>query len=408
MIPEPADMTARRLHGRLLIDPDQPAEPGWIDVADGRIVDMGSDTAGTNPTPDRVGEHDVICPAFVDAHLHLPQFESIGHDGRPLLAWLDDVIFPAEAAWADRAVATERCHAALVRLRRAGTFTFAGYLTAHPHSIDAFVAANARVGLRATVGQVLMDRAAPDPLLGHPIRPLDPPDDPRLRLSVNPRFAVSCSDDCLQAAARLAASGAIIQTHLAESAAECAKVRALFPEDREYAAVYDRHRLLTPRTLLAHAVHLDDAAWSLLAARRCVVVHCPTANTFLGSGLFDRDAACRHGIRLALGSDVAAGPDVAMPRVARAMIEVAKCRAMAGAPDVDVPSPAAAWRLITSGNADALGLPDAGRLAVGATADLLVLRTPFAPDADLASRLLYGWDDGFIVSRMIAGRMAPE
>jgi guanine deaminase len=167
--------------------------------------------------------------------------------------------------------------------------------------------------------------------------------------------------------------------------------------------VYDRHGLLTERTLLAHCVHLDDEQWSLIAERRSVVVHCPGANTFLGSGRFDLDAARAHGVRLALGSDVAAGCDLAMPRVGRAMIEVAKTRAMDGGAAVHVPAPAEVWELITQGNADALGFTDGGRLEAGAAADLLVLRLPFGPDEHLVGRLIHTWRDDYIAHRIVNG-----
>ncbi len=52
---------------------------------------------------------------------------------------------------------------------------------------------------------------------------------------------------------------------------------------------------------------------------------------------------------------------------------------------------------------DALGWSDAGRLTVGARADLLILEPPFAPDAHLAGRLLYTWDDSYIRHRIVNG-----
>jgi guanine deaminase len=110
-------------------------------------------------------------------------------------------------------------------------------------------------------------------------------------------------------------------------------------------------------------------------------------------------------VRLALGSDVAAGPDLAMPRDARQMIEVAKLRAMTVDPVAVVPTPADAWRQITRGNAEALGWADAGRLEPGAAADLLVLRAPIEIDAHLIGRLIYTWSDDYIEHRVVAGQL---
>ena len=181
-------------------------------------------------------------------------------------------------------------------------------------------------------------------------------------------------------------------------------MRQLFTNDPNYTSVYDRHGLLTDRTLLAHCLHLNDDEWRLIAQRRSVVVHCPSANTFLKSGVFDLNAIRAHDVRLALGSDIAAGPDLAMPRVARAMIEVAKMRSMTIDRNAHIPTPAEAWNLITRGNADALGWTDAGRLEMGAAADLLVLQLPFDVDEHLIGRLIYTWRDDYIALRIVAGR----
>ncbi len=140
-----------------------------------------------------------------------------------------------------------------------------------------------------------------------------------------------------------------------------------------------------------------------------MLVHCPTANTFLRSGMFDLDAARRHGIRLGLGSDVAAGPDTAMPRVARAMIEVAKLRALeSGVREARwIPTPAEAWAMITRVNAELLGFDGMGRLEPGAAADLLVLRTDLPVDRHLLGRLIYTWSDDYIETVILNGRLTP-
>ena len=361
-------------------------------------------------------EHTVICPAFIDAHIHLSQIDAVGFSGLELLDWLDQVIYPAEIAWAQLDHAVAQASEAYRRMIAGGTLGYAGYLTSHQHSLIAVTRAAHQLPLRAIAGQVLMDRHAPEALLNHEAARLSRSDRGRMETSVNPRFAITCSDALLKdaaarAATRLSREGTIdpafIQTHLAETAAEVQRVAELFPDDPNYTSVYDRHGLLTPRTLLAHCVHLSDDEWRLIAQRQSVVVHCPTANTFLNAGTFDLTAARDHGVRLALGSDVAAGPDMSMPRVARAMIETARVRAMAtGNGAAYVPSPAEAWHMITAGNADALGFSDAGRLEVGAPADLLLIKPPFdiePGDKHFIGRLLYTWRDDCIVQRIVNG-----
>ena len=410
------------LQGRLLVSADEQPRPGWLRIDDGRIIEVGD---GPPPAPPAAGGADaIICPGFVDAHTHLPQIGAVGCDGLELLAWLNEVVFPAELRWSDPDVARADILEAYRRMLRAGTLGYAGYLTSHHHGVVAVIRVAQQLGLRSVVGQVMMDRNGPDALLvGHeepgeqgrgdrPIQPthlarLAESTRGRLKLSVNPRFAIACSDSLLARAAVRAKGNIFIQTHLAENRRECELVGELFPDDPHYAAVYDRHGLLGERTLLAHCVHLDVEQWRLIAARRSIVVHCPAANTFLRSGLFDLDAARTHGVRLALGSDVAAGPDTAMPRVARAMIETAKVRAMTApaGQSVHVPTPAEAWTMITTGNALALGFADMGRLVPGAAADLLVLRPAVEIDRHLVGRLIYTWRDDYIEAIVLNGQL---
>lgn len=392
------------LAGQLILDPHTQPVYGWLRVEEGRIVDLQQGSPPAKAVID--DQRMLICPGFVDAHVHLPQFTSMGCDGLDLLDWLEQVIFPAEATWADQTIADSQAMGAHEQLLAAGTLGYAGYLSPHAHSVDAYRRACERIPLRAVAGQVLMDRNAPADLTACVMVSDPEPLGERAQISVNPRFAVGCTDELLRAAADAAnADRRIIQTHLAESLTECASVRELFPDEPHYAAVYDSRGLLTERTLLAHCVHLTDDQWRIIAERDAVVVHCPSANTFLRAGLFDLQAARAHCVRLALGSDVAAGPDVAMPRVARAMIEVAKIRAMKREGNTPIPTPAEAWDLITRGNAQAMGWIDSGHLAIGASADLLVIRPPFEIDAHYIGRLIYSWRDEYITHRVLAGRM---
>jgi guanine deaminase len=410
--------------GRLLLDPDEAPEPGFIRIDRGRIEEVRH--GETRDRADAGGPDAIICPAFVDAHLHLPQIESVGADGLELLEWLDRVIFPAEALWGAGA-SEQMLFTAIRRMVRAGTFSFAGYLTSHAQpawsACQSLLTSPRLPRLRFAVGRVAMDREAPEPLTREDVERAAMQPRPSVALAqlprggrgetgVNPRFAISCSEELLAECGWLASERMdqgkpiVVQTHLAESRPECERVRELFPHAPHYTAVYDEHRLLTPRTLLAHCVHLSGDEWDLIRERESVVVHCPGANTFLKSGLFDLEAAREHGVRLALGSDVAAGPDIAMPRVARAMIEIAKIRAMTVAPGAHVPTPAEAWRMITEGNADAIGWDDTGRIDVDCAADLLVLRVPETwIDEHLIGRILYNWSSDLIESRIVDGKL---
>jgi len=408
--------------GLLLIDAEKAPEPGWIRVEDGRITAV--EHGHTDERADIGGPDMLLCPAFVDAHIHLPQVDSVGCDGLELLPWLDRVVFPAEVWWGNGAAAS-MTRTAVGRMVREGTFGFAGYLTSNAQAgaetLRTLSAGVDGARLRFAAGRVAMDRNAPAALIDEDLSRSAMTPAPSVALcddglgdrgevSVNPRFAIACTDELLAECGWFVGQRAeagrpvVMQTHLSESIPECAFIAELFPEDRDYTSVYDRAGLLTDRAILAHAVHLSDAEFAMVRERGSVIAHCPIANTFLSSGLFDLDRAREHGVRLALGSDVAAGVDIAMPRVARAMIEVAKIRKMTVAPRAGVPTPAEVWSMITRGNAEALGWSETGRLEVGAHADILALRVPVTwRDEFLIGRIIYNWTSDLIADRVVGG-----
>jgi guanine deaminase len=386
------------------------AAEGTVRVASGSVVLRGgrieSVSEGQAPDrPDLGGPDCLICPAFVDTHLHLPQFDSIGRGGMELLEWLERVIYPAESRWADPDFAGEMAARAARQLLSFGTTGVGAYATVHHAGTQRAIEALAGAGMRGHVGQVLMDRGAPAELVrpagqllaeGAALRPSG-----RIAPAVTPRFALACSAELLQGAGALASrTGWLVQTHLGETQPECERVRDLF-DGVGYTEVYRRAGLLTPRSILGHGIWLNDAERRVLAQSRSLIAHCPTANAFLSAGSMDLRAYRSAGVRVCLGSDVAGGPDRSMVRVARAMIETAQ--RLGHAP----PSAEECWWRITAGNAAALGLEGGGRLEPGAPADVLVIRPdiPWDPDGGGLGTLLYAWDDRWLEATIAEGRV---
>jgi len=383
-------------------------ELGSVRIEGGRIAEI--EQGDPIFMPDLGGPSTVVCPGFVDAHVHLPQFGSIGADGLELLDWLDRVVWPAEARWEDPDLAASRTERAIRHLLAFGTTSLAAYTTVHHDSTRAAIRVAHELGIGGVIGQVLMDRGAPDELTRPAAQLLDEAASlrglGRIRHAITPRFALSCTKELLAGAGALACDlGATIQTHLAETRDECSRVAELFP-GRSYTQVYDDAGLLGPRSILGHGIWLTAEDRSLLHARGAKLAHCPTANLFLGAGSMDRSATEQSGVLLALGSDVAGGPDRSMVRVARSMLETARWR---GAPP---PAPRRCWWQITAGNAEAIGLDDAGSIEPGRSADLVLiepnidlgLTDPDDPRDPLAV-LLYGWDDRWIARTLVAGRV---
>lgn len=399
-----------RIAGQLLIE--APGErvrltPGTVVVRDGRIdaVEPG-ETAGPF---DAGGADCLVSPGFVDTHVHLPQFDTIGAHGLPLLDWLDGVTFPAERRWADAGYAKSMTRRVARQLLGHGTTAVCAYSSVHADATAAAIEILADCGVRGAVGQAMSDRHAPDDLVREPARLLDEtaallarfPSGRRVSAAITPRFAVSCSEALLAGAGRLAAShpDAVVQTHLSETRRECELVSRLF-SGTGYVDVYKAAGLLTKRSLMGHAIHLSAEERAKLRDAGAVSAHCPTANSFLRSGAMAWATARDASQRVSLGSDIGGGYERSMVRVARAMIETASA---IGEP---YPSVEHAWWTITAGNADAAGLADAGRLVEGAPADLVVVRPDvpwLAPPVDPLATLLWSWDDRWIDSVFARG-----
>ncbi len=372
----------------------------------------------------------VVLPGMVDLHVHLPQLPNAGVGaGLDLLAWLERYIFPLEREF-DEPTAERVVPAALRAMAAAGTTTALMYGAVFEPSLDAAFRAAEAHGIRAIIGKVMMDRLTYDDRL-----PADRilevslrqsadlcarwhgRDDGRLQYAFTPRFAVSCSADMLRESATLARqTGAYWQTHLSEDAGELREVARLFPEATDYVDVYDRAGGLGPRTVLAHAIHLSEREVARIAATDTAVAHCPASNFFLASGAMPLARYRAAGIRVGLGSDVAAGPELSIFANMRAGAYIMNgLRVLAGA---DAPPPLGPldWlRLGTYEGARALGLADRiGSLETGKEADLIAIdpRT-VAPipgidsddPAEIVSRLAFRPHPSMVRAAWVRGRL---
>jgi len=228
----------------------------------------------------------------------------------------------------------------------------------------------------------------------------------RVEFGITPRFAASCTPELMQAVAKIANSaGAIIQTHLAETLPECEWIESLF-DGKQYTDVYRQMGLLGRRTILGHGIYLNEQERQWIGQSASVIAHCPNANIFLESGVMPWRIWREENLRVSLGTDIGAGFDVSMPRVARSMIESAKFLRLSQ-PNLSPPTASEAWHLITTGNADAAGWTQVGRLEAGAEADLLVVRPEiiWRTAADPLAMLLYAWESAWIEVRILNGKV---
>ncbi len=357
---------------------------GAVAIADGKITDVGPwDRLRTaHPDADITDMGDaLILPGFVDAHVHYPQTAIIASWGKRLIDWLNSYTFPEEMRFGDPDYAGEIAGRYLDLALANGTTTMASYATIHPESVDAFFSAAKTRGLRALAGKTCMDRNAPDGLTDTVQSAYDDSKallsrwhgQDRLSYVITPRFSPTSTPDQLAALGALWAEhpDCLMQTHLSEQVDEVQWVRDLFPDARDYLDTYEAAGLLGPGAVFGHAIHLTDREKERIAEADAALVHCPTSNSFIGSGLFDMGLA--QNMRVGLASDTGGGSSFSMLRTMAAAYEIAQLRGQALHPSQLL------W-LATAGSARALRLDDRiGTLAPGYEADLIALDLASTP-----------------------------
>ncbi len=404
-------MTAFILYGQLLRFSGNPFQLHWSDVVrvetsallvrDGLIAAIGPLDTLRQTAPDApVERHDdkLICPGFVDAHAHYPQTGIIASWGKRLIDWLNSYTFPEEARFGDAAYAEEVAERYLDLLLGHGTTSVASYCTIHPQSVDALFQAADKRGMAVAAGKTCMDRNAPDNLRDTTQSAYDESrallerwhGAGRARYVITPRFSPTSSQEQLEALGALWAEhpDCLMQTHISEQKDEIAWVKELYPEARDYLDTYEAHGLLGQRGVYGHAIHLEPREIDRLTELQAGLVHCPTSNTFIGSGLFDMSLA--RALPVGLATDTGGGSSFSMLRTMAAAYEIAQLR------QVPLHASQLLW-LATQGSARVLHRADEiGALEVGMAADITALDLHSTPAiAQRAARAETTWDQIF-------------
>ncbi|OQD80284.1 hypothetical protein PENANT_c037G04375 [Penicillium antarcticum] len=324
---------------------------GWIDV-DSDLNGQESKITVKIVTASEE-RNEFFFPGFIDTHIHAPQYPNAGLFGSStLLDWLETYTFPVESGFGTQPdnekghqLATKATETPLPaqtiynqvisRTLAHGTTCASYFATIHIPATNALASLCKKHGQRAFIGRVCMDNpdfcpkyyrdtSAEDSLsatkatIAH-INAIDPTGS-LINPILTPRFAPSCTRPSLEALGKLAASYSPplhIQTHIAENTNEITLVNDLFPEAGSYTTVYDKYDLLTPRTILAHAVHLSAEEKALIAKRDAKISHCPASNSALGSGIAPVRSFLDLGITVGLGTDVSGGYSPSILEAAR-------------------------------------------------------------------------------------------
>ncbi len=393
---------------------------GAVLVQDGLIADVGpADTLRARHPTARIHDHGraLISAGFIDAHVHYPQTAIIASWGKRLIDWLNQYTFPEEMRFADPAYATVIAGRYMDLALAHGTTSMCSYATIHPTSVDAFFTAAQSRKMRAWTGKTCMDRNAPEGLRDTAQSAYDDSKSllnkwhgqDRLSYVITPRFSPTSTPEQLHALGALWAEypACLMQTHLSEQVDEIAWVRDLHPQSRDYLDTYESQGLLRPGAVFGHSIHLTPREIARLTEVGAALVHCPTSNTFIGSGLFDMTLATT--LRVGLATDTGGGSSFSMLHTMAAAYEVAQLRGQAL-------HPAHLMWLATVGSARALMADhQIGNIAVGMEADLTILNLASTPAIEQATRraddiwqalfptIMLG-DDRAIAAVWVAGR----
>lgn len=332
----------------------------------------------------------LIMPGFVDAHVHFPQYRMLAAPGKDLLDWLTRFAFPEESLCADADYAAAAAEIFLNSLFQHGTTSALAFCSVHKACAQALFAAASSRNMSLVTGKTMMDRNAIPAVQDDPEVGARESEElytawhgrGRLRYAVTPRFAITSSEAQLRLSGELLASldGALMQTHLSESHGEIALVQRLFPDAKDYTDVYDRFGLLSDRSLFAHGIHLSDRECARLSESGSTVVHCPTSNTFLGSGLMSMPHLRNreHPVQIGVATDVGGGTSYSMLTT---LGEAYKVQMLGGYK----PSAFELFHMATRGNAERLRIGhETGSIEAGKFADLVVINPRATPV--LASR----------------------
>jgi 5-methylthioadenosine/S-adenosylhomocysteine deaminase len=386
------------IHARWVI----PVEPSGtvhqhaaIAVQGGRIVEvLPSNNAATRYAARetvQLTEHAVI-PGFVNVHTHaaMALFRGLADD-LPLMQWLQEHIWPAEAKWVSPEFVHDGAALAIAEMLKSGTTCF-GDMYFFPEETARACSAN---GMRAVVGLILIDfptAYAQDPE-EYLHKGLKLRDDLRTNDLVTTAFAphapYTVSDSPLTKLRMLNDELNLpLQMHVHETAHEVAEAERA--SGQRPLARLKALGLLQPNLIAVHMTQLLDEEIAWLAESRVNVAHCPESNLKLASGFCPVHKLMQAGVNVALGTDGAASNnDLDMLSEMRTAALLAKGVAQ----EATALPAAAALRMATLNGARALGLDSRiGSLEAGKAADLVAIdlsTVPTQPVYDPISQIVY-------------------
>ena len=386
-----------------------PIPDGRVLVRRGRIARVGKFHARAAYELDAGGG--LVLPGLIQGHVHLAQtlFRGLAEDA-PLLTWLRRSIWPLEAAHdGDSLYASALL--ACAEMLRSGVTAFLSMETTR-HTAAAFAAAE-QSGIMGAIGQCLMDETGNYPPLAVPLDDALADCDllleklrgnDRLALAIAPRFALSCAPDLLREAAAYARAHHLrLHTHASEQEQEIRLVKKL--TGRGNIEFLHDVGLTGSDVAIAHCVHTTREDWEILAATQTSVLHCPTANLKLGSGIAPIPDMLARNINIALGSDGAACNnrlDLFQEMRLASLLQK-------GLHGPEALPATAVLRMATEGGARALGWEkEMGTLEEGKRANLIIVnpdKLHVTPSNNPAANVVFAHEPGDVELTMVNGEI---
>lgn len=349
----------------------------------------------------------LLMPGLVNAHTHASMSLLRGlADDLPLMAWLQDHIWPAEQRWMSAEFVEHGAELAMAEMLLGGTTTF-NDMYFFPEVV---ARAAARIGMRACVGMILIKfptvwagdsaeylrkgLALRDEYKGHPL----------ISTAFAPHAPYTVEDEYLAKIRRLADElEAPVHTHVHETADEV--LGSVVDCGERPLARLDRLGLVSPMLVAVHMTQLEGAEIERVAAAGASVVHCPESNLKLASGFCPVEKLLAAGVNVCLGTDGAASNnDLDMLGEMRSAALLAK--GVAGRADAVTAEQALA--MATINGARALGLADEiGSIEAGKWADLCCVdlgRPSTWPVYDPVAQLVYAAGRDQVEDVWVAGR----
>jgi len=354
----------------------------------------------------------LIMPGLVNTHTHLAMtcFRGLADD-LPLMTWLHEHIFPAEAQHVSPEMVYAGSLLAMAEMILSGTTTFCdGYFF-----VDQVARAAQHAGMRAVVSQGFIDFPTPD--TPDPCRQLETVErllvkwgnaSPLIQPALCCHSPYTCSPETLvriKEAARKA--GLLYILHLSETREEVSLIQERYGK-RPALHLRDLN-VLDPETLAVHCTWLDEEEQGVLAQYGVRVSHVPKSNMKLAGGIAPIPAMQSRGISVALGTDgSASNNDLDLFREMDTAAKIHKVATL----DPTVINARTVVRMATSEGAMALGLEDRiGSLEVGKDADLIILdlnQPHLTPMYNPFSHLVYAVSGADVLTSVINGKVIME